>query len=121
MLLRTEVVEYRENELEVRLTVSEATTLIGLRRTRLKVDQSKIEEGDPDRALLRVFTYPDLVAPVVETSGLDWPLDFESFAGLPEQLVILWEAAVYRLNPHWLPAGGDPQEKKVDPTPPTGS
>jgi len=44
------------------------------------------------------------MANLVEASGFDeWPISYDDFAQLPEQLVMLWETAAYDLNPHWLP------------------
>lgn len=114
-MIQVEVVEYQDENQSVTLTVSEATVLIGLKRTRLKLEQDKIEEPDPDRRLLRVITYPDLMAATVEADGFKaWPVTFDEFIELPEPLAIHWEEAVYRLNPHWLPPRT--QEKKASPT-----
>lgn len=110
--MRTEVVTYQDDDLVVELTVSQATILIGLTRTRLKVEQSKVEEDNPDRRILRMVTYADLMACTVEAQGFDtWPISFDEFAELPEQLAIVWEDIVYRLNPHWLPGANAPEKK----------
>jgi hypothetical protein len=118
-MMRTEVVEYKDGTLDVRLTVSEATLLLGLRRTRLKVEASH-GETDLDRRILLFVTYPDLVAATIEAEGIPWPPDFEAFIALPEPLAIAWEEAVYRLNPHWLPRPADTGEKKATQTTSTG-
>lgn len=106
--MQTRTIEHND----FKLTVSEATTLIGMKRTRLKVEATNAGETDVDRHLLRLYPYSDLVAATVAAEGLPWPLDFESFLALPEQLVAEWEEAVYGLNPHWLPQQSDEQEKK---------
>jgi hypothetical protein len=111
----------------VRIVVSEATTLLGFRRTRLRTEGQGINQAeqdaarqlagteeapspDPDRALLRFWTYPDLVAATIEASGIPWPLSFEDFLDLPDQLSAKWETAVYDLNPHWLPQAPDAEK-----------
>lgn len=121
--MQTEAVNYQANGYDVQLTVSEATVLVGMRRTRLKLAGDKAEKErakdggyDADRHLLRATIYPDLIAATVEAQGLEWPLEFEDFLGLPEQLWAVWEQAVYRLNPHWLPNQEQSGEKKDDPT-----
>jgi hypothetical protein len=106
--MQTRTIEHQD----IKLTVSEATTLIGMKRTRLKVEASKAGETDVDRHLLRLYPYADLVAATIQAEGLPWPLDFESFLALPEQLVAKWEEAAYELNPHWLPQQDEQQEKK---------
>jgi hypothetical protein len=121
--MQTETVSYQVDGYDVSLTVSEATVLVGMRRTRLKLAGDKAERErakdygyDADRHLLRATIYPDLIAATVEARGLAWPLEFEEFLGLPEQLWVAWEQAVYRLNPHWLPSPEQSREKKDDPT-----
>lgn len=109
---RTEIVEYSRNGLDISLTISEATILIGMKRARLRVEGARVEDEDPDIHLARSFYYPDLVAPVVDSVGIDWPPDFETFIELPDDLAAQWEAAVYRLNPHWRAAPLDEAEEK---------
>lgn len=111
--MRSEVVEYQGDGFVSHFTVSQATVLIGMARSRLRLDGERAIEPDDDRRLLRVYTYPDLCAAVTEAdltgpNGLNWPPDFETFLGLPDGLVSKLEEAVYRLNPHWLPGGGAP-------------
>jgi hypothetical protein len=97
---------------EIRVVVSEATALIGMKRTRLKLEAERAGEVDPDRHLLRMLTYPDLMAATVQAEGIEWPLEFETFLGLDDRLVGRWEEAVYGLNPHWLPGYDEAGEKK---------
>ncbi len=104
----------------VTITLSQATVLLGMRRTRVQLEGREADEPDTDRRLLRMYTYPDLVGAVVEVDGLPWPLDFETFLGLPDSLVVLWERETYALNPHWLPSA-EPAEKKARQTPSTGN
>jgi hypothetical protein len=54
--------------------------------------------------LLRIQLYPSLIVSVIEQTGFDyWPIPFEEFLELPEELGIKWEAAVGELNGHWIP------------------
>lgn len=122
--MATETITYKDDNLDVTLVVSSATVLVGMKRTRLKMAGAELEKvpgddkdkdkksPDLDRYILRVSIYPDLVAATTEAEGLPWPLDFEDFLTLPEQLWAAWERAVYRLNPHWIPKTDDPEEKK---------
>lgn len=81
-----------------------ATALQGMRRTRLIAEALAAPEPDPDRALLRRFSYPDCVAGAASVSGVTpWPLDFESFIALPDEFIAQWEQAVYELHPKWAP------------------
>jgi hypothetical protein len=111
--MQTRLIEWGD----IRLTISEATVLIGMRRTRIRLEMEKADEPDLDRKLLGLYTYPDLVAATIQAEGLPWPPEFEAFLELPDALVAQWENAVYELNPHWLPGGnqpaGDDAEKKV--------
>lgn len=97
----------------IKLVVSEATALIGMKRTRLKLEGERAKEADPDRHILRMLTFPDVVAATVQAEGMEWPLDFETFVGLPDQVVGKWEEAVYGLNSHWLPGYDEAAEKKL--------
>lgn len=101
----------------VTLTISEATALIGMRRTRLIIEARATDEADVDRKFLHERVYPDVIAPVIAHTGYEeWPPDFEDFINFPDVFIADWEETVYALNPHWLPGG----EKKA-PTPPQNS
>src|SRR3989304_6351262 len=98
-----------------KIVVGEATTLMGMRRTMLRVDGiDKIEEvSDDGLRILYSITYPDLIAAVVENDGFSsWPISFEDFLELPERLTRQWETVVYRLNPHWQPGFEDEEKEK---------
>lgn len=100
--LDTETVEYND----ITITVGAASILMGMQRSIAKGEAFRASsegEIEPARRVLAIVTYPDLLASVVETDGISWPLDFEAFLELPEVLVTRWEEAAYRLNPHWLP------------------
>lgn len=118
--MKTEELRFEDQELglEVRLCISQATVLMGMKRSRLKREGIDAGEEDVDRHLLRIFTYPDLSAATVVIEGLS-DFDFEAFLLLPDSLIAQWEDAVYRLNPHWLPT--EPEPEDGDPNPPTPS
>ena len=128
--MNTKVIEYEDENMTAHIVVSEATVLIGMKRTRIRLEAEPEKEEDPDKRLLRLFTYPDLAAaateimltPAAATDGEkpdevfispSPPLDFETFLALPEQLVSAWEQAVYALNPHWLPGNDSATKKKA--------
>lgn len=106
---------------DLAVTVTAATALVGMRRTRLKLEARQADEQDIDRRWLRELTYPDLVAAVVDAQGFpEWPIGFKEFLELPDSFVVKWEGAVYDLNSHWLPVRDEDTEKKAD-VPPTSS
>ena len=108
-----------DDDRTITLKLVRATALIGMRRSVLAYQsRSEMKQDEPDEAvrILRTVTYPDLIAPVVEQTGFDqWPISFEDFCDLPDDLVVVWERAVYALNPHWntLPEAQVDAEKKV--------
>lgn len=102
------------------LTIVEATTLMGIRRSILQEEMAQQVKQDDDPALiyLKRIAYPDLVSAVGESQGFEhWPPSFAKFIQLPDRLVSQWEKAVYEINPHWQP-GYDltPPEEKKEPT-----
>jgi hypothetical protein len=122
--MQTKTVTYEHNGLKASVTVSEATTLIGMRRTRMQVEARQQEEidgqygtMDQDVRMLRRIIYPDLIAPVtaIDVNGVVTVPSFDEFVELPEAFTAQWEQAVYELNKHWLP------EKRDDPKAPTTS
>ena len=103
----------------VRLVVTKATLKQGIKRTRLRVEGQKLAKAgeleDVDEFLLRMYTWPDLMAATVSADGIEWPLTFAAFLELPDTLGAKWEAAVYELNPDWLPSSGeDAAEKEAE-------
>jgi hypothetical protein len=101
MPLTTETIRYEEIE----ITISEASVIAGTRRGVLRGEALRLDVPDetPEQWLLRVITFPDLVAATRSVIGMPWPVSFEAFCDLPERLVNEWSEAVYRLNPHWRP------------------
>lgn len=120
--MKTTTVEYRDDDLTVRLVVARANIQAGMTRTRLQVVSDAQPDEDQDVQLLRRFTYPDVIAATVEAEGIPWPLSFEDYLALPERLGVMWEQAVYDLNPHWVPGWEEraEAEKKASATPSTG-
>ena len=126
--MKEEVLTYQVNEEglsgEIVLTITRANVRVGMQRSILQVDAARENRATQDLALkvLRAVTYPDLMAPVVNAVGKlviegdvinlseHWPMLFEDFILLPDDLISKWEMAVYRLNPHWNPAGQPDQE-----------
>ncbi|MFH1555138.1 MAG: hypothetical protein ABII76_09785 [Pseudomonadota bacterium] len=89
----------------VRIVVTEAHALEGMKRARLAAhaERENEHEEDVDRAILHMLVYPPLIAATVEAEGIPWPLTFEQFLELPDTLMRPWEDAVFGLNPHWIP------------------
>lgn len=92
---------------------------------------------EPAVMILRNYTFPDCVSPsdgTIEIKG-DAPIDadhpdlpparvvvisyqvrelpFDRFLDLPEELVIKWEHAAYKVNPHWQPTAPDEVKKEA--------
>jgi hypothetical protein len=126
--MRTKTIHYERNGLTASVTVGEATTLIGMRRTRMRYEAGQAEKAlrdanaggtpDPDESILRLVTYPDLVAPIVEIdiNGEHDTPGLSQFMELPETFVMEWENAVYELNGHWLPRSREGDDEKKAPT-----
>ena len=87
------------------VTVHEANGVMGMRRHRVRYEQSQVKDDDPDSRLLRLTSYPDMVA------CADRVIPFDEFAALPDAFLSQWEAATYELNPHWSDVGSS--EKKA--------
>lgn len=102
----------KETGIDVKVVVTGATVLVGMKRSRLRREGIDSGETDIDRRLLRVFTFPDIMAATVSItgSGLPDPLDFDAFVLLPDIFVSRWEGVVYRLNPHWLPSSAEEED-----------
>lgn len=119
--MKTQTIEYQDEHLTARITLSEATVLIGMKRTRLRLEAEPDKEADPDKRILRLFTYPDLLAATTEITLIPadgegkyiCPPDFDTFILLPEELATAWEQATYALNPHWLPGSEKEAKKKA--------
>lgn len=128
-----ETVVYDDGRVKARLEVATATVRMGMKRQRLRLDGSKWtiaqENLDIDEALLRQFSWPDMMGATtdyqVEMDGKTFsnsgePLTVEVYLELPDALSIAWDAAVYRQNPTWLKQSDEPDEKKAPQPPSTG-
>lgn len=99
----------------LKVVVSRATVLMGMRRTRLISEGIRANEDDVDRRLLRRFTYPDCLACTIRAEGIaPWPPSFDEFLALPDDFCAQWEVAAYAVNPGWLP-GATPDPKASAP------
>jgi len=136
--MKTSVVEYKDDDYDVQLTVRQCTLEQGMKRTSLRVEQELAlkKRGEQkgvgaansaallQRQWLALRTYPDLLASTVEISGkhlgdLSVDMAFEQFMQLPEALVMVWEQAVYRVNPQYVLTVKPTKEKT--PSPPRAS
>lgn len=102
----------------ITIEIQRATARIGTKRSVMAYRAAAQAAEDPEEvAVLRTITYPDLTAPVQQASGTletpsgkvvdfsAWPIAFEDFLELPDDLIWAWEKAVYEVNPHWNPGG----------------
>ncbi len=109
---------YKDDELTVEITAVRASAKIGINRYLLSSKAYKENEIETDEALkiLRLILFPDLVVTAIEVTGIPWPLSFDEFINLPEDLTNQWADMVYALNPHWRPTivQDDAGEKKKE-------
>lgn len=132
-MLITQTVTHKGQGDPLEVTVSEATALMGMRRSvlisealtfiRAQRDESPPEEAaktttwaDDDASLaiylLRRYAWPDCIACTTGSKGLDHTsLTFDEFCELPEVFIGLWQQAARELNPHW---GGEPEEAEEE-------
>ena len=94
---------YILDDAEVTITVVRASAKIGIERYLLANKGVEENKTEPSEALkiLRVMLYPDLTVATIKVTGMPYPLTFEEFVELPEDLVTLWSEAVYKCNPQW--------------------
>lgn len=127
--MKTRVVEYKDDDVEVRLTVAgPANTRMGMYRSLLMETERESIKAALDREngsgeiqnptmemaaenLLRGIFYPAFIAATREQEGFDhWPITSAEFLELPEGLMIEWERAVWELNPRWAELHLPPKE-----------
>ena len=116
--MRTETIDYEREGFKASLVISEASSLVSIRRIRMYNHGQESGETDIDRLALRLYVYPDLLAASVEGSisigvkefqagTTNW-IPFEEFANeIPDEFLIRWENAVYNTNPSWIPRRAD--------------
>jgi len=119
--MKTRVVEYQDDELDIKLTVAgPANTRRGMIRSLLiETEKARIEQerserngsegthipdmGEVSENMLRTVYYPAFIAATIQAEGFEhWPISPEEFLELPEPLSIEWEKAVAELNPKWF-------------------
>ena len=125
-MMQTKTVHFERNGFVADVVVQEATTLAGMRRSRLgaqanrELKEEQVRDGvsvqDEDMWILRLVTYPDLIAPLVSIHINDKPdvPAFEEFIEFPEEFTLAWESAVYMLNPHWIRRRGEDESEKKE-------
>lgn len=117
-------VTYVKDGWDLDVEVTRANVRRGMVRTILATTGKALYEETPvindtekfGEFLLRISTYPDIIAATVSTRGFkEWPISFEEYLDLPEEFAGKWESAAYRLNPSWLPSKEEKEEaeKKV--------
>ena len=125
--MKTETVIHDSQGETFKATVSEATSLMGMKRSVL-VSQAladiRDEQGLGDdkklpnnveimaRLFLRRYTFPNCLACLVEAEGFSVDLTFDEFTQMPDQFVAQWEEMALSLNPHWRGRATEGEEKK---------
>jgi len=113
--MRKAVIVYDDDDFHVKITLSQATGLMGIRRTVLSGQEAdkpfSLSANVQERIdrIYRTVTYPACLASVVsidypeKSMGLPEDMSADDFMHLPEALIVLWEKAALELNPHWVP------------------
>lgn len=126
--MQTKTVIHDSQGEPLRATVSEATSLMGMKRSVLISqaladirDEQGLKEGEdlPDnveimaRLFLRRYTFPNCLACLVEAEGFAASLPFEEFSNLPDRFVAEWEEAALSLNSHWKPRTDEEEKEEI--------
>lgn len=134
--MQTEEITFERNGVIAYIVVSEANTLMGIRRSRLSgiarkemqdrmnIELQNREEGDSsdlvdqDEWISQCVYYPDCIAGAIkiEINGNMNTPTLAEFNALPDSLTMRWGETVYKLNPHWLPDNENEEKKKEPPT-----
>ena len=117
--MRTQEIQYQDDDYNVVITVQQSTVRTGLRRSaiinKFYADERERRKGGSSptpwpNAAVATITYPAAIAAtvtVVNKEGSKKALPPEptpeEWLDLPESLTFLWEQAALALNPHWLP------------------
>jgi len=103
---------YILDDAEVTITVVRASAKIGIERYLLASKGAEENKEEPSEALkiLRMMLYPDLTVATTEVTGMPYPLTFDEFIELPEDLINKWAEAVYECNPHWRVAQSESED-----------
>ncbi len=128
--MREATVEYHDDDYNVQLVVVQCSLERGFRRSALQAENAvflkkRESEGGAiefQERYVAFHTHPECIAATKEIHNLDgaamqFPdttITLEDFLKLPEALIVLWEKAVYALNPHWVPELPSVLKKKID-------
>lgn len=95
------------------LVVSEENWLTGVKLLRLQkaAKDSEKRYDDLEREYFRLFTYPRLLAAVIEGT----PPPEEEAIMMPASELGKWYDPVKKLNPHWFGSSEEDDDKKDDP------
>ncbi|MEM4202459.1 MAG: hypothetical protein QXS54_00170 [Candidatus Methanomethylicaceae archaeon] len=116
-MMKQERIEYGD----VWLVIEQANVLMGIRRDGLiyRATQVEIEGEDEAMRYARTILYPSLVACVTSSGGrfgnidfTSFPISFEDFCALPDDLRFKWQNAAMNLNPHWFGLSEENEVKK---------
>lgn len=101
---------------DIKIVLSEASVLQGLRRTRLQNEERNSNGTDLplEVMVLKLFTYPTVIGAIESAEGIEYPPTFEQFCDWAETLVTQLENAALELNPHWALRTDQEEEKKKD-------
>jgi|GEM_PF-2120054 len=114
--MKTETITHDSQGETLKATVSEATSLMGMKRSILISqaltdirDEQGLADGEklPDtievmaRLFLRRYTFPNCLACLIEAEGFSIDLALDEFAQMPDRFVARWEEMALSLNPHW--------------------
>ncbi len=89
---------------KVTRTVVRVTARMGIERVSKTIAMQKLideKEIPEDFKFLAVVAYPDVLSATTKVEGMEWPVTFDQFIDLPEELLDDWLTDVYTANPHW--------------------
>lgn len=115
MTEKTKSMTYDLDGTIIKITARRATARLGVQRFQMMYNANKANESETDEALkvLRVVAYPDAVCGTESVEGMEWPMEFEKFIDLPEDLTNKWSVLVHSINPQWRNQEvGEDAEKK---------
>ena len=99
--------EYTDEKYHAVITILPASNLLGIKRQMMTSDamETKVEKEEPAKTFIRTFQWPLLTAAaridLFEVNGEKAELTADIFADLPGMLVLMWDLALYEVNPHW--------------------
>ena len=112
------LVEYKDDDYHVKITVVQCSLAQGFRRNaahainaaKMKVRETEGKIPGFQERYVAFRTHPELVGATTEVQNLEdakvqLPAEptLEEFLELPEALILVWERVVYQMNPHWVP------------------